>query len=196
MSSVGPTFPQLMCLNFSADQLQLRCLSTAQAEKAFFHASYLPHDFGNDSDRVALWGAFDGGSERHADGTELVNRTPSHVTFSRVSCTHFNVARDIFDPLRTSTNDKLDTMAEDDPLTGYEPNFIDNYHETTDIFIQESSSDGKPSNLHDLEFNDYTIGRALSSPLFQEREDPGSRAVNHAPDESLWSRKFVACRSC
>ena len=53
-----------------------------------------------------------------------------------------------------------------------EPNFIDNYHisETTDIFIQESSSDGRPSNLHDLEFDDYTIGKVLSSPLFQERE--------------------------
>ena len=87
--------------------------------------------------------------------------------------------------MRTSANEELSTMAENDPLTGYEPNFIDNYHETTDIFIQESSSDGKPLNLHDLEFDDYTIGRALSSPLFQEREDPGSREVNHAPDESL-----------
>ena len=68
-------------------------------------------------------------------------------------------------------------MAENNPLTDYEPNFIDNYHisETTDIFIQESSSDSRPSNLHDLEFDDYTIGRALSSPLFQEREDPASR---------------------
>ena len=32
------------------------------------------------------------------------------------------------------------------PLTGYEPNFFDDYHfsETTDIFIQECSSDTKP----------------------------------------------------
>ena len=47
---------------------------------------------------------------------------------------------------------------------------------TTEIFIQESSSDSRPSNWHDLENDDYTIGRALSSPLFtQEREDPASR---------------------
>ena len=73
----------------------------------------------------------------------------------------------------TSANEDFDTMADDNPLTGYEPNFIDNYHisETTEIFIQESSSDTKPSNLHDLEIDGYTIGSALSSPLFtQERE--------------------------
>ena len=52
----------------------------------------------------------------------------------------------------------------------------------------ESSSDNRPSNLHVLEFDDYTIGRALSSPLFQEREDPASRRqVHHSPDESLLS---------
>ena len=93
-------------------------------------------------------------------------------------------------PMRTSDNEELGTMAENNPLTGHEPNFIDNCHisETTDIFIQESSSDGRPSNLHDLEFDDYTIGRVLSSPLFQEREDPASRKqVYHSPDESLLS---------
>ena len=76
-------------------------------------------------------------------------------------------------------------MAENNPLTGYEPKFIDNYHisETTGTFIQESSSDGRPISLHDLEFDDDTIGRALSSPPFQEREDPASRT----PDESLLS---------
>ena len=57
------------------------------------------------------------------------------------------------------------------------------------IFIQESSSDSRPSNLHDLEIDDYTIGRALSSPLFtHEREDPASRRQPyHSPDESLLS---------
>ena len=93
-------------------------------------------------------------------------------------------------PMRTSANEEKGTLAENNPLTGYEPNFIDNYHisETNDIFIQESSSDSRPSNLHDSEFDDYTIGRALSSPLFQEREDPASRRqVYHSPDESLMS---------
>ena len=84
-------------------------------------------------------------------------------------------------------------MAENNPLTGYEPNFIDNYHisETTDLFIQESSSDGKPLNLQDLELDDYTIGRAFSSPLlFHEREDPASRRqVYYSLDESLLSRQ-------
>ena len=92
--------------------------------------------------------------------------------------------------MRTSANEGLGTLAENDPLTSYEPNFIDNYHisETTDMFIQGSSSDTRPSNLHDLEFDDYTIGRVLSSPLFQKREDPASRRqVYHSLDESLLS---------
>ena len=43
------------------------------------------------------------------------------------------------------------------------------------------------SYLHDLEFDDDTIGMALSSPLFiQEREDAaGSRQAYHSFDESL-----------
>ena len=90
--------------------------------------------------------------------------------------------------MRTSGDEDLGTLAENDPLTGYEPN---DFHisNTTDIFIQESSSDSRPSNLHDLEFDDHTIGRALSSPLFtQEREDAASRRqVYHSPDESLLS---------
>ena len=90
--------------------------------------------------------------------------------------------------LRTPANEDSGTLAENDPLTGYEPN---DYHfsETTEIFIQESSSDSRPSNLHDSEISDYTIGRALSSPLFtQEREDPASRRqAYHTPDEGLSS---------
>ena len=93
--------------------------------------------------------------------------------------------------MRTSANEQLGTSAEIAPLTGYEPNFIDNYQisETTEIFIQESSSDSRPSSLHDLEIDDYTIGRALSSLLFtQEREDPASRRqAYHSLDESLLS---------
>ena len=54
--------------------------------------------------------------------------------------------------------------------------------ETTDIFMQKSSSDGNPLNLHDLEFDDYTIGMALSSPLFTQE-----RQAYHSPDEGLSS---------
>ena len=75
--------------------------------------------------------------------------------------------------------------------TKYEPNDLDSYHisETTGIFIQESSSDTRPSNVHDLEFDDYAIGMALSSPLFtQDREDAASRRqAYHSPDEGLSS---------
>ena len=55
-------------------------------------------------------------------------------------------------------------MAENNPLTGYEPIFIDNYQisETTEIFIQESSSDSRPSSLHDLEIDDYTIDKLIT----------------------------------
>ena len=57
-------------------------------------------------------------------------------------------------------------MADNAPLTGYEPNFFDDFHysETTDIFLQEQSSDTRPSYLHDEEISDDTIGGALSSP--------------------------------
>ena len=98
--------------------------------------------------------------------------------------------------MRTSANEELGNLAEDNPLTGYKPNFIDNYQisETTEIFIQESSSDSRHSNLHDLEIDDYTIGRALSSPLFtQEREDlAGRRQPCHSLAESLLSSQSLS----
>ena len=87
-------------------------------------------------------------------------------------------------------------MAENAPLTGYEPNFFDDfqYSETTEIFIQEQSSDTMPSYLHDLEISDDTIGRALSSPLFiQERKEPvGRRQAYHSPEESLLSSQSLS----
>ena len=71
------------------------------------------------------------------------------------------------------------------PLTGYEPKLFDNFHysETTEIFLQEQSSDTMPSYLHDAELSDETIGRALSS---QEREEPADhRQACHSFEESL-----------
>ena len=82
----------------------------------------------------------------------------------------------------------LGTLAEYDPLTGYEPN---DYHisETTETYIQESSGENRSLNYHDLEYDDCTIGIALSSPLFtQEREDAASRGhAYHSPDKGLSS---------
>ena len=80
----------------------------------------------------------------------------------------------------------LGTLAEYDPLTGYEPN---DYHisEATEPYIQESSvENGSPN---DFEYDDVTIGKALSSPLFtQEREDDASRRrAYHSQDEGLSS---------
>ena len=68
----------------------------------------------------------------------------------------------------------------------YEPN---DYHITqaTEPHIQESSvENGSPS---DFEYDDVTIGKALSSPLFtQEREDDASRRrAHHSHDEGLSS---------
>ena len=87
-------------------------------------------------------------------------------------------------------------MVNNAPLTGYEPKFFDDYHysETTETFIQESSSDGKPLNLHDSEISDYTIGRALSSPVFtQERKEPaGRRQAYHSLEESLLSSQSLS----
>ena len=80
-------------------------------------------------------------------------------------------------------------MANDAPLTGYEPNDLD-YHisETIEVFIQESG-ENRSLNSHDLDLDDCTIGRALSSPLFtQEREEKaGHRQAHHSLEESLLS---------
>ena len=73
--------------------------------------------------------------------------------------------------LHTLANEDFGTLAEYDALTGYEPNDL-HISETTELFIQESSSENASLNSHDLEYDDCTIGIALSSPLFaQERED-------------------------
>ena len=93
------------------------------------------------------------------------------------------------DPLCTSPNEESGTLANNLPLTGYEPNFFNDFHfsETTDIFLQEQSSDTMPSYLHDAKLSDDTIGRALSSPLFtQERQEPADRRqAYHSFEESL-----------
>ena len=98
--------------------------------------------------------------------------------------------------LCVSANEEPDSFVNNATLTGYEPKFFDDYHisETTEIFIQESSSDSRPSNLHDLEIDDYTFGRALSSPLFtQEREEPASRRQAYrSPEESLSSSQSLS----
>ena len=90
--------------------------------------------------------------------------------------------------LCTLANEDLGTLAEYDPLTGYEP--IDlHISETTEPYIQESSGENGSLNSHDLEYDEYTIGIALSSPLFtQEREDAASRRrAYHSLDEGLLS---------
>ena len=93
------------------------------------------------------------------------------------------------DPLCTSPIEESCPLAGYTPPTGYEPNFFDDFHysETTEIFLQEQSSDTTPSYLHDAEISDDIIGRALSSPLFiQEREEPADRRqAYHSFEESL-----------
>ena len=101
-----------------------------------------------------------------------------------------------FTPLCASANEESGPLVNNAPLTGYEPNFFDDYHfsETTEIFIQEFSSDTVPSNLLDSEISDDIIGRALSSPLFtQEREEPACRRqAHHSPEESLLSSQSLS----
>ena len=98
------------------------------------------------------------------------------------------------DPLCTSPNEESGPLANDAPLTGYEPNELD-YHssETTEFFIQESA-ENRSLNSHDLDLDDCTIGRALSSPMFtQEREEKaGHRQAYHSPDESLLSSQSLS----
>ena len=79
-------------------------------------------------------------------------------------------------------------FANNAPLTGYEAKLFDDFHysETSEIFLQEQSSDTMPSYLHDAELSVETIGRALFSPLStQEREEPaGRRQACHSLEES------------
>ena len=67
-------------------------------------------------------------------------------------------------------------MAIHNPLTGYEPNHVDNfdYSETSAAIFQDESVDidTEPSFTFDAELDDELLGKALSSPLFiQEREE-------------------------
>ena len=78
----------------------------------------------------------------------------------------------------TPPTEESGRLAENTPLTGYDPKLPDDfrYSETTEIFFRDESSDTVPSYLFDAELDDETIGRALSSPLFiQEREEPANR---------------------
>ena len=82
------------------------------------------------------------------------------------------------DLLCTSPNEESGPLANNAPPTSYEPNFFDDFHfsETTEIFIQESSSYTRPSNLHDSEINDDTIGRPFHHCSL--RSEKNQRAVD------------------
>ena len=84
------------------------------------------------------------------------------------------------DPLCTSPNEESGPWANNAALTGYEPKFFDDHHfsETTEIFIQESSSDTRPSYLHGTEISDDTIGRAIFTTFHSgERKISGPKSL-------------------
>ena len=75
-----------------------------------------------------------------------------------------------------SNNEEYCSVATCHPLTGYEPNLLDDFDhsETSAAIFQDESGDvdKEPSYLCDAELDDETIGKAPSSPLFvQEREE-------------------------
>ena len=90
-------------------------------------------------------------------------------------------------------------MAIYNPLTGYEPNQLDNqlnnqldnfdYSENYAVIFQDESDDidTEPSHSCDAELDYELIGKALSSPLFiQERQDSANRRqAYHSHEESL-----------
>ena len=88
-------------------------------------------------------------------------------------------------------NEDFGTFAEYDPLTGYEPN---DFHisETTEPYIQESSGENRSLSSHDLEYDDYTIGMALSSPLFtQSRRVPKIRIPGRSWQKKKYSKIWM-----
>ena len=102
-------------------------------------------------------------------------------------------------PTGTPPNEESGPWANNTPLTGYEPNLLDDFHysETAETFLQEQSSDAVPSYLHDAELSDGTIGRALSSPLFiQERQELADRRqAYHAFEEKFVAVSVLFCVS-
>ena len=74
-------------------------------------------------------------------------------------------------------------MAMHDPLTGYEPNLLDNfdYSETSAAISHRESCDidTEPSYSCDAELDDETIGKALSSPLFIQEFGSSSSSPFH-----------------
>ena len=83
-------------------------------------------------------------------------------------------------PAAPSPNEEYCSLAIYHPPTGYEPNVLNDFHnsETSQMIFQDESGDidTEPSYLSDAELDDETIGKALSSPLFiQEREEPADR---------------------
>ena len=80
--------------------------------------------------------------------------------------------------LRTSGD--VDTLAEYDPLTGFEPNHIT---DATEPYIQESLVENGTPN--DVEHDDVTIGKAPSSPLFTQEETKVCRPVCRRPSVML-----------
>ena len=81
------------------------------------------------------------------------------------------------------------------PLTGYEPNQLDNqldnfdFSETSAVVFQDESVDIDTELLYscDAEFEDELILKALTSPLFfQERDQPANlRQTYHSHEERL-----------
>ena len=82
-------------------------------------------------------------------------------------------------------------MAIQNPLTGYEPNVLDDFHylKTSAMIFQDESDDidTERSNSCDEVFDDELVGKALSSPLFiQKREEPANmRQFYHSHEASL-----------
>ena len=102
----------------------------------------------------------------------------------------------------TPPTEEAGLLAEFTPLTGYEPKLLDDFHysETTEIIFQEQSGDkdAVPSYLCDADFDDETIGKALSTPLFiQEREEPADRrqAYQSYKESLLPPQSFSVCHS-
>ena len=85
-------------------------------------------------------------------------------------------------PMRTSANEELATLAENNPLTGYEPNFINNYQ------ISETTETLGPQTC--MTWRSMTTPAAERSLHHCFRSEKIQRAVDnfyHSPDESLLS---------
>ena len=119
------------------------------------------------------------GGGRHADLQGFHLQGSSVSSLLSFSCFSPSFTSSL--PHSTYTLRSIAPMAIYHPPTGYEPNVFDDFHfsKTSEMIFQEETGDidTEPSFLCDVELDDETIGKALSSPLCEKNQRTGDKLI-------------------